>query len=581
MAFDGIVISNICCELNQQLQNARISKIAQPEADALLLTLKTGAGQKRLFLSANASLPLIYLTDENRQAPMTAPNFCMLLRKYIGGGRIISIEQPGFERVLVFTIEHLNDMGDLCKKTLNIEIMGKHSNIILCDDQGMILDGIKHISGQISSVREVLPGRQYFIPAQEGKIDPLSADAASFCLRISERPLSAAKAIYSSYTGISPIAANEFCYRAGIDADAPVASLTEEQLNGLTNEFCNAMDQIRRQQFFPAIWYQGQQPVEFASLPLTLYSDYTEVHYDSISALISNFFSQREAYTRIRQKSSDLRHIVTTLTERSRKKYSLQMRQLADTEKRDKYRKYGQMIQTYGWQLKENCSGFEEVDFETGELLKVPLDKTLTPMENAQKYFDRYGKLKRTFEALTVQTEETRQELAHLESICTALDIAENEADLAQIRDELASSGYIRRQSQGKKKDRREVSRPFHYRSSDGYDIYVGKNNLQNDQLTMKMAQGNDWWFHAKGMPGSHVVVKCPDGEMPDSTFEEAASLAAYYSAGREAEKVEIDYLQKKNVKKPNGSKPGYVIYYTNYSMTISPDISGIEKVNE
>ncbi len=581
MAFDGIVISNICNELNQQLINARISKIAQPEADALLLTLKTQAGQKRLFLSANASLPLVYLTEDNRQAPMTAPNFCMLLRKHIGGGRIVSIEQPGFERVLVFTIEHLNDMGDLCTKTLNVEIMGKHSNIIFCDDEGMILDGIKHISGQVSSVREVLPGRTYFIPAQEGKDDPLQASKDNFTERVSSRPMSVCKAIYSSYTGISPIAANEFCYRAGIDADAPAASLSPDQIGRLSEIFFSAMDEIRKHHFSPAIWYEGSRPVEFASLPLTLYGGLKEVRYESISALICDYFSQKEAFTRIRQKSADLRHIVTTLTERARKKYALQMRQLADTDKRDKYRKYGQMIQTYGWQLKEGCSGFEEIDFETGEPLKVPLDRTLTPMENAQKYFERYGKLKRTFEALTVQTAETKEELEHLESIGTALDIAENEADLAQIREELAASGYIRRQSQNKKKGRQEVSRPFHYRSSDGFDIYVGKNNLQNDQLTMKMAQGNDWWFHAKGMPGSHVLVKCPDGEMPDRTFEEAASLAAYYSAGREADKVEIDYLQKKNVKKPNGSKPGYVIYYTNYSMTISPDISGLEKIND
>ena len=280
----------------------------------------------------------------------------------------------------------------------------------------------------------------------------------------------------------------------------------------------------------------------------------------------------------MRQKSSDLRKIVSNALDRNRKKYQLQQKQLADTEKREKYRLWGEMLHTYGYGLEEGARELKCVNYYTNEEITVPLDPDLTAGENAKKYFDRYGKLKRTYEALTDLIVDTENDIRHLESIATALDLAVSEGDLAQIREELAEYGYIRRKAEKKKSSQK--SRPYHYRTKDGYDIYVGKNNFQNDELTFHFAEGNDWWFHAKGMPGSHVIVKTKNGELPDHVFEDAGSLAAYYSKGRENEKVEIDYLQKKNVKKPNKSKPGFVVYYTNYSLTISPDISALTLVS-
>ncbi len=580
MSLDGTVVAALAKELQTQLAGARISKIAQPEKDELLLTLKSGAGQLRLILSANASLPVAYLTKENKPSPNTAPNFCMLLRKHLSGGRVRAVTQPGLERVLVLEIEHLDELGDPCVKRLILEIMGKHSNLIFTDAEDHILDAIKHIPASVSSVREVLPGRPYFIPAQEGKTDPLKETAEDFLTRVAARPTTVSKAIYGSYVGLSPLLANELCYRAGIDGDAACASVTQEEWTDLAAAFQTLTDAIQNGDFSPQIYRSGKEPVEFSVFPLCSYADCEAEPLSSVSAVLERFYAEKSVYTRIRHKSYDLRHIVETHLARSRKKYALQEKQLQGTEKRDRYRLYGELIHTYGYDIPAGAKSFEAPDYETGKPVRVPLDPTRTPMENAKKYFDRYGKLKRTFEALSVLIEETKAEIDYLDSVATALDLARTETDLAQIREELVSNGYIRQRGKSGKKQPVKSS-PYHYRSSDGFDIYVGKNNTQNDDLTFRLGEGNDWWFHAKRIPGSHVLVKTKDGEIPDRTFEEAASLAAYYSKGRDSDKVEIDYIQKKHVKKPGGAKPGFVVYYTNFSMVATPNIEGLTLVSE
>ena len=579
MAFDGITVSNIVKECNACLTGSRIYKIAQPETDELLLTLKTETGQKRLLISAGASLPLIYLTENNKPSPMTAPNFCMLLRKHIQNGRITGISQPGLERVIRIDIEHLDELGDLCKKTLIVEIMGKHSNIIFCGEDNKIIDSIKHISGMVSSVREVLPGRDYFIPETQNKADPLTSDKENFLARTFEKAVPLYKALYSTFTGFSPVIAQEICYRASLDADRPAQSFDEADREKLYTVFSSFIEDIKSGNFTPNIVYENKSPVEFASVALTMYSADSAVTYESVSALLEQYYAQKNAVTRIRQKSVDLRKIVQTALERNIKKYDLQLKQLKDTEKRDKYRVYGELINTYGYGIEEGAESMEAMNYYTNEMITIPLDPLLTPSENAKKYFDKYGKLKRTYEALSELTIEVKQEIEHLESILTSLDIALLEEDLVQIKEELTQTGYIRRK--GSTKKQKVTSRPFHYISSDGYHMYVGKNNFQNDELTFKFATGSDWWFHSKTYPGSHVIVKTNGDDLPDSTFEEAAKLAAYYSKGRDQEKVEIDYTEKKNVKKPNGAKPGFVVYYTNYSMIIDSDISQIMPVTE
>ena len=575
MAFDGIVIANLVKDLNDKIVSGRISKIAQPEKDELLLTIKGNRENFRLLISANASLPLLYFTETNKPSPLTAPNFCMLLRKHIANGRIVSVSQPGLERIVRIEIEHLDEMGDLKRKFLIVELMGKHSNIIFCDDENKILDSIKHISAQVSSVREVLPGREYFIPHAGEKKDPLTITEEEFKELIGKTPQNLSKALYTDLTGLSPTVSAELCHLASLDGDISAKDFSDSELTHLYHAFTWIMDDVRQGNFTPNIIYQKEKPVEFASIPLSMFSggDYRSVSFPSISALLERYYAERNTVSRIHQKSTDLRKILTNSLERSYKKRDLQQKQRKDTEKREKFRIYGELLNTYGYGIQEGEKSFRCLNYYDNTEITIPLDPTLSAQENAVRYFDKYNKQKRTFEATSRQLEQTEAEIEHLESISTFLDIARKEEDLAQIKEELTEYGYIKRHFSGGKKQKKAVSRPFHYLSSDGFHIYVGKNNYQNEELTFKLASGNDWWFHAKGIPGSHVIVKTEGKELPDRVFEEAGALAAYYSRGRGQDKVEIDYIQKKNLKKVPGAAPGFVVYHTNYSLVAAPEI--------
>ncbi len=581
MAFDGITIHALVDELNRKLVGGRLLKIAQPEPDELQLTVRVEKEQYKVLVSASASLPLMYITEGSKASPLTAPNFCMLLRKHLNNAKIVDIYQPGLERIINMKVEHYNEMGDICYKLIIIELMGKHSNIIVTDMDGKIVDSIKHISGLVSSVREVLPGRAYFIPDTTGKLDPLSVSKDDFVAKITAEPMAVGKAIYCSLTGISPVIATEICHRADIDSDKPANVLSDTEASAIWSAFDDIITCVRLNKFQPNIVYDGTtqngSPVEFAPFTLSIYSDssHSVDYMDSMSSVLENFYATKSVVTRIRQKSSDLRRIVQTALEKDYKKYDLQLKQLKDTEKKDKYKIYGELITAFGYSLESGATELVAQNYyDDNKEITIPLDRDLTPMENANRYYDKYGKLKRTAEALETIVTEVADEIAHLESVMNALDIALTEDDLKEIKEELVQSGYIRRKSSDKKA--KYKSEPLHYISSDGYHIYVGKNNIQNEELTFKMANGGDWWFHSKTFAGSHVIVKTNGDELPDRTFEEAARLAAYYSKGREQDKVEIDYIQRKHVKKVAGSKPGFVIYHTNYSMAIAPDIKNI-----
>ena len=382
---------------------------------------------------------------------MTAPNFCMLLRKHIANGRIIDIYQPGLERILHIIIEHLNEMGDLCRKDLIIEIMGKHSNIIFCTEDGTIIDSIKHVSAQMSSVREVLPGRTYFVPDTMNKQNPLLISETEFTTMLYEKPMALSKAMYSSLTGISPVAAEEICYIAGVDSALPAKELPADVLIHLYHQFRIYLEPISEGRFAPAIYYDGKEPKEFSALPLTHFSTYARQEYSSVSEVLETYYASKNTLTRIRQKSTDLRHIVQTALERNRKKYDLQTRQLSDTQNREKYKVYGELLHTYGYQAEANAKSLDALNYYTNEMITIPLDPTMTPMENAQRYFEKYNKQKRTFEALSHLIDETKYEIDYLESVRTALDIALTEDDLSQIKEELIESGYMRRKYTKKK----------------------------------------------------------------------------------------------------------------------------------
>jgi len=574
MAFDGSVVAALVKELNDTILDGRINKIAQPEEDELLFTIKRNDGNKRLLISASASLPLIYLTDVNKPSPAQAPAFCMLLRKHLSGARIIKISQPLLERVIHIDLEHRDELGDLCTKTIIIELMGKHSNIIFCKADGTIIDSIKHISAAVSSVREVLPGRLYFLPQTIEKINPLETCFEEFIHTMKNKSMPIFKAIYSSYVGLSPVISQEICSRADIDADKSSNAISDLELQNLYVKFVEIMDLIKCGEFDPQMIYENDIPVEFTIFSYDIYKNSTKKRFDSISELLSSYYSERNTIINIRQRSADLRRVVTTLLERNVKKYDLQIKQMKDTEKRDKYRVWGELINTYGYSVKDGDKTLEALNYYTNETILIPLDETLSASGNAQKYFDKYNKLKRTYEALETLTKEVAMEISHLESVLTALDIARSEEDLVEIRQELELSGVIRKKNTNKKI--KITSKPFHYVTEDGFHIYVGKNNLQNDELTFKFANGNDWWFHAKKIPGSHVILKTEGKEIPDRVFEIAAAAAAFYCKGSDQQKVEVDYVKRKEVKKPAGAKPGFVVYYTNFSMAIEPGLNGL-----
>lgn len=574
MAFDGSVVCALTHELNRELKGGGISKISQPEKDELMITVKKDGVSKLLLISVNPSLPIMYLTDEKKEAPLQAPTFCMLLRKHLQGGRITDITQPTLERIIDIHIEHYDEIGDLSSKILTVELMGKHCNIIFREGD-KILDSIRHISALVSSVREVLPGREYFIPFTEDKLDPFNASANAFSEKIFtvSEPLS--KALYSAVTGISPALAQEICYRAGLDSDLPAADFDENSRKALYEAFCSVTDILKKGEFSPEIVYRNEEPVFYGVFPYKIYQDLRSEAYSSISKLLKDFYGKRQAFTSMRQKSADIRQIVQTLLNKDNKKYDLQLRQIKDTEKREKFKVYGELLTAYGYNVEPKSTSYTCENFYTGEEVTIPLDPSLSAIENGKKYFEKYNKLKRTYEALSEITWKTEEEIEHLETIKVSLDSAESEADLSDIKRELRDSGYIRfREAPGKKgTSKTSKSSPLHFVSSDGFDIYVGKNNYQNEYISFKLAEGGDWWFHAKKIPGSHVIVKSAGREVPDRTFEEAAALSAYFSSAKDSDKVEVDYTLKKNLKKPAGSKPGFVIYHTNYSMSVKPSL--------
>lgn len=584
MSFDGSVVFALADELNRLLRGGHISKISQPEKDAILLTVKNNREQYHLFLSANASLPLAYITKERTKAPLTAPNFCMLLRKHLSNAKILGISTPGLERIIRIETEHLDEMGDLSTRYLVIELMGKYSNIILLDNRDTIIDSIKRISHSVSSVREVLPNRSYFIPTQEGRKDVFTIDYGEFFNVISSTVRTVGKALYTSFIGFSPQISSEICYNAGIDSDISTVALTKEDVIRLFNSFSDVVGRLSKRNFVPLLYYENKNPKSFSVFYLNIYKNLDFMEFSNISELLENFYELKNKLDRIRQRSTDLKKIISTAISRTSNKLDIYSKQLLDTKKMDKFKLYGELITVYGYSVTDKerliCT-----DYNTDEVVEIPLDSSIPVMENAKKYFEKYSRLKRTFENVSVLKASTEEELYHLESIRLSLEIAETDEDLAEIRNELENSGYVKKTSSARSKTKNpDKSKPLHFISSDGFDIYVGKNNYQNDYLTFKLAAPSDWWFHVKKRPGSHVLLVSNGKEIPDRTFIEAGKLAVHFSSANSSisdtsNRHEVDYVMKKEIKKPNGAKPGFVVYYTNYSLTTDSDISNLKQV--
>ena len=581
MAFDGVTLRALALELDDKLTGGKIQKVAEPEKDELLVTIKHGGETYLLLISANASLPLMYLTDEKKKSPDSAPNFCMVLRKHMQSGTILKVEQIGMERVIRFSIEHSDEMRDLSTKYLYVEIMGKHSNIIFTKEDGTIIDSIKHVNAMMSSVREVLPGKEYFIPAQEGKENPLDFSAAAFLTKISEKNDTVMHCIVDSFTGLSPSLAIEMCFRAGIDSDANINSLTENEKATLSRVFEQIISEINAASFSPSVYFDQfkEKNKDFSVITLTHFSDYEEKTFDTVSEMLKEYYSKKNHQENQKQKAYDLKRTVETILDRNRHTLAIQEKQLKDTEKSDKYRVYGELLHTYGNTAEEGAKSVTVDNYYTGEKLTIPLDPSITPRENANKYFKKYEKMKRTKEQVTERIKETENAIKHLESIDNSLTIADTSEELDEIKKELADAGFTKYHAPKGKPKKMKKSEPLHFVTNDGFDIFVGKNNFQNDYLTFKFANGNDLWFHVKTIPGSHVILRTEGKEVPDADYVTAAEVAAYFSTGKDNEKQEVDYVIKKEGKKPNGSAPGFVVYYTNYSMVVHPTLDHVTEV--
>lgn len=593
MALDGVVLSNIAYELKSLLLGGRVDKIYQPENDEVIISIRSLGNNYKLLLTANASHPRIHLTQITKDNPMTPPMFCMVLRKHIAGGKIIAIKQPNFERILNIHIEALNEMGDKTIKKLVIEIMGKHSNIILLDENDIVLDSIKHISHDTSSVREILPAKSYVLPPSQNKLNMLTQlEWDSFILLTSKREFNLQNTIYRGYTGISPILASEICFRAerianatnGEFADAYGGMLVFEDLHTVILAFEEIRKSVLENKFTPEIIIDetNKKIIDFSSVEMTIYNNFKKEHYKSISELLEKFYNVKDSSTRMKQKSHDLHRLLMSNIERCVRKREIQNKTLNEVADRDKWKTFGELITSNIYSLEKGMTNFETQNFyeENIPIINIRLDAELTPVENAQRYFNKYNKAKRTLAALEQQIIQNDNELSYLEAILCSLDNSSDETNIIEIHQELSQEGYIKKRK-AKKGEKIKKTKPMHYISSEGFDIYVGKNNIQNDELTLRFASSNDMWLHTKDIPGSHIIIKTKGFGIPDETIREAACLAAFYSKGRNSSNVPIDYTLKKNVRKPNGAKPGMVIYEENKTLYVTPDEEIIKSIKE
>lgn len=574
MALDGTVVSAVIYELDKLLTGGRIDKIYQPLNDEIIFSVRSLGGNYKVLLSANPSNPRAHITESKKANPDKAPLFCMVLRKHLAGGKIKGFSRPGFERIINMQVESTNEMGDRTLKTLIIEIMGKYSNIILTDENDRILDCIKHVSHEKSSVREVLPGKKYTLPPSQNKLDPRELDIENFKASVQQKSSSKFQnIIYQSYTGISPQTAAEICVRAGIDPsdcpeNAPCGS-TER----VFNSFYDYMEQIKADNYEYEIVFDNR-PVDFSVLDMKMFPEESKRRFDTVSSMLESFYSQRDNAYHIKQKAYDTRRLVLTNIERCVKKKEILAKTVKETEDMETWRLWGELITANIYAVKKGLNTFKAVNFydENMAETEIPLDPTKTASENAQRYFNKYSKAKRTLDAVAVQEKQNDDELEYLERVLSFIDMADTENDIREIRQELNEGGYIKNRSI-KKSGKAVKSKPLHYVSSDGYDIYVGKNNRQNDELTLKLSDRGDIWLHAKDMPGSHVIISMNGKtEIPDTALEEAANIAAFNSKARESSTVPIDYTFRKNVKKPSGAKPGLVIYDNYYTIYVTPD---------
>ena len=584
MPLDALCLSGVVAELKPILTGAKIDKVHQPGLDEMILALRLGRGNGRLLLSASPNHPRLQMTELSRENPDAPPMFCMLLRKHLMGGRILSVEQPHLERIVELRLEVLDELGDRKERRLILEAMGRRANLVLVDDQGRIVDCLRRVDGDMSAQRQLLPGLFYRLPPAMEKADPTALDGGEWLRRVEQAPGESRVDhwLLDTFGGWSPLVCREIAFRAGGRVDVTFDELGPQGRVRVGEAAEALLKTVRENNFTPTVISVEKRPKDFTFFPAEQYEEAGEcTAYPTFSALMDRFYEQRENQERIRQKGQDLIRSVTNARDRTARKLANQQRELEATQDRERLRQFGDIITSNLHAMERGMATLRAMDFydpEGGEV-EIKLDPLLTPQQNAAKYYKEYNKAKTAEEMLTIQLEKGRRELDYLNSVLKNITLAEGERDLQEIRQELADTGYLRRQIKGKDKGRRLSPKPMEFRSTAGLRISVGKNNMQNDLLTCKQAFKSDIWFHTQKIHGSHVIL-WTGGAQPDlQSLNEAACLAAWFSQGRESGKVPVDYTPVKYVKKPAGARPGMVVYTTYETAWVTPDESLVKRL--
>lgn len=577
MALDGVAINCLVAQFKATIIDGRIDKIYQPQPDEITLKVRTRTDSRRILLSASSNNPRIYITQQEKSNPHMAPPFCMLLRKHVQGGRIKDIIQPDFERIVEILIDATDELGEVSTKKLIIEIMGRHSNIILVNRDGGIIDAIKRISSAVSRIREVLPGASYTRPPSQGKVNPLTVDTAAVGRILSRYKgrVGIAKHIMNSFTGVSLVTAREIVYRC-LNSNEKNDMLTDDNLIQLWEGFIEFFGDIKKGLYSPCIVQDEEgRPMEVSATALSHMYFLEQIGFHDISTALETFYHNRDRMDRLKQKTSAVLKTVNIHLDRSQKKLGKLICELSSAKNGDKYRLYGELLTANLYNIPAKAGSVVLENFyENMQPVEIPLKKNLSPAQNAQRYFKKYNKCKTAIKELTKQIDTTRKEITYLEGQVDNLGKCTHELEIEEVKEELAGLGYIKKASNKKRTGARkkDMSMPLHYITSGGQHIYVGKNNKQNDYLTLQLARPQDLWLHVKDIPGSHVILKSGNTRPDRELLGLAAMIAAFYSKACHSSNVPVDYTLKKNVKKPKGAKPGMVIYENHKTLYVTPD---------
>ncbi|SHG92104.1 Predicted component of the ribosome quality control (RQC) complex, YloA/Tae2 family, contains fibronectin-binding (FbpA) and DUF814 domains [Anaerosphaera aminiphila DSM 21120] len=571
MAYDGTVLKSVIEELNSNLTGARVEKIYQPSKEEIVLNLRNYTGKYKLLLSATSNNPRVYLTNQTFENPKSPPTFCMLLRKHLENSRVLSFEQYKMDRILKINFLSKNELGDDLQKSLIVEIMGKHSNIILIEsDTKKIYDSIKRVNSFISRVREILPGLIYDESLISTKENPLCFETLDKSFKSFEINKSIKNNLVNTFTGISPLIARETAYRANLDEDRAISSLDEDSLGKLYDAFKSIVSSLNANEFKPTAIIDNENIIDFSSIDLMMYPNSEKKFFSSISELLDEFYIKREKSQNLNEKSSSIKKVVKNHLDRAKNKLSKQSQELEDAFDRDKYKIYADLISSNYYKIDKGIDNISLENFYNEmEPLNIPLDEKLSAQENANKYYKKYSKLKTAVNKLNIEIENNKNTIKYLNSVLLNIELSETSADLEEIREELVEMGYIKKNYKQKKNKVQKI-KSLEYNSTDSFKIYAGKNNRQNEELTLKFANKNDMWFHVKDAPGSHVILKEDGREFTEKSIEEAATIAAYNSSLKNSDNIIVDYTLKKNVKRHPSKIPGLVSYVNYNSIIIS-----------